>query len=105
MLCAKLGIPFDAELLERPSSTGPLVLDLGVKLPNPPEENCTFFQFVANAKLVEEGDLVKFKRKTGRLNDGGLHMGSYVRYENASAPAKKRVVLLEIRSASIASTS
>jgi alginate O-acetyltransferase complex protein AlgJ len=93
MLCAKLNIPFDAELLKRPSSTGPLVLDLGAKLPHPLKENCTFFQFVENAKLVEEGELVKFKRKTGRLNDGGLHIGSYVRYENESAPAKKRVVL------------
>jgi hypothetical protein len=93
MLCSTLGVHFDSELLQRPRQTGKLVLDLGAKLPTPPAEECSFFQFVKNARLVEEGELVKLKRKTGRLNDAALHVGSYVRYENPSAPVKKRVVL------------
>ncbi len=93
MLCLALGIEFDRELLERPSQAGKLVLDLAAKLPTPPAEECSFFQFVKNARLVEEGELVKFKRKTGRLNDATLHVGSFVRYENPSAPLKKRAVL------------
>ena len=92
-ICTNVGVEFDASLLERPSSVGEVLFDLGSQIPGQPKEDCRFYSFVQNAKLVEEGGLVRFKKATGRLDDDGLHVGSYVRYENALAPSKKRVVL------------
>jgi alginate O-acetyltransferase complex protein AlgJ len=92
-ICRHLGVSIEPHLLDRESHSGSLVFDLGSKLPGTPAEECRFYQFVSNARLVEENELVRLKRSTGRLNDAGLHVGSYVRYVNESASSSKKVML------------
>ena len=93
MICHKLGVPFCQELLSRPQTSGPTLFDLGSKLPWPKKEEGAFVQFRQEAELVEEGDLVRYKRSTGRENDGGLHVGSFVRFQRKDAPYPHRVLL------------
>lgn len=92
-ICHKLDIKFDPELLKRPSHSGEIVLDLGSKLSPPRKERATFHHFVMNAELAQDGDLVKYKKETNRLNDGGLHVGSLVHYKNSKARTKRRAIL------------
>ena len=92
-ICYRLGVTAREDLLRRPFSTGSVQFDLGSKLPTPIREDARFCNFRQEAKVVEEGSMVKFKRKHVRENDGGLHVGSIMRFHNTSAPDPRRVLL------------
>jgi|GEM_PF-985760 len=93
MICHRLDIEFDPTLLNRPSQTGEIVLDLGAKISPSVKEKATFFNFIENAELIEEGDLVRYKNAMGRPNDSGLHVGSTMRYACKKPRSQLRVML------------
>ena len=93
VLCGRLGISFRRDLLDRPSSKGQVMFDLGSKLPIARRELATFFKFRVESEIVEENELVTLKKQRGRENDARLDVGSYIRFSNERAPVLKRVLL------------
>ena len=52
-----------------------------------------FFQYREDAKLISDEGLVRYKKTNGLENEGSLHVGSMVEFENAAAPNKNRVLI------------
>jgi hypothetical protein len=93
MLCCQLGIQARADLLRRGFTEGEVLFDLGAKLPDRPKERARFYAFRREAEIVNEHGLVAYKRRTGRLNDIGLHVGSFIHFRNEGATVAKKAVL------------
>lgn len=93
LICSTLGFKIRNELIQRPKSTGELVFDLGVKLPDTPVERAAFAQYRADARLVNDEGLVSYKRANNLENEGSLHTGSLVEFENSEAPNKRRIII------------
>lgn len=92
-ICHKLEIPFCEDLLKSTSSSGPVTFDLGAKMPWTFQEEGRFFHFGEGAKITDEGELVAFKKKHGLENDGGLHVGSFLSFEQDHAPQPESVLI------------
>jgi alginate O-acetyltransferase complex protein AlgJ len=93
LICSTLGFEVDKELIKRNRASSPILLDLGGKLPDHPMEDAFFVAVRENARVVNDDGLVRFKRENGRLNDGGLHVGSFIQFHNPRALNKERVII------------
>lgn len=93
LICSALGVAARNELLQRPKSEGKLVFDLGVKLPDRPKERAEFAQYRADAMLINDEGLVRYKKDNGLENEGSLHVGSLVEFENINAPCRQKVII------------
>lgn len=94
MLCARIGVPANTELLKYPYSSGPVLFDLGAKLDPPKKETARFYQLTQNAERVYANPIVRFKEEQGLVNEASLHVGSSVVYQNKSANAIDKCVVL-----------
>jgi hypothetical protein len=93
MIMSALGLTMRPDLLGRPSRTGSSLLDLGRRLPTQPREEARFYDFRQEAEIVEEGDLVAYKKRNNVLNEPSLHVGSIIRFRNPAAPNPEAVLL------------
>lgn len=93
MICAKLGIEFRAELLNRPYDEAELALDLGSKLESGPIERARFYRCRQNAELVGENEIVRIKRLLFKPDDPGLHVGSLVKFRNAQSTDARKILI------------
>ena len=93
MICKRMNIPFEAELLKREFKAGPTLFDLGAKLPWPVKEPARYYRFRKNARIAEEGELVAFKKKNDCENEAGLHVGSFIRFQYDNAPRPEKVLI------------
>lgn len=93
LICSKLGITANSELLHRPFVEGLLALDLGAKLNPPVKEEARFYEIIKNAERIYANELVIYKEANQLLNEISLHIGSNVVYRNESSSNNKKVVL------------
>jgi len=93
LICAVLNFNIRSELLNRPSNSIDLLLDLGSKLPTKPKERATFYTVRRDAEIVSDEGLVAYKRRNKLENDGALHVGSYVEFKNENAPNPQKVII------------
>lgn len=93
LICSKLGILPNKELLTRPYTEGTIALDLGSKCDPIVKEKARYYTVLDNAKRVYENEIVKYKEKHKLENDIGLHVGSYVVFYNEKAKNKQTVIL------------
>ena len=93
LICSKLGVEPNKELVNRPKSTGRLAMDLGSKLNPALKEDVAFFKVLKDAKRIYANDIVTYKEANRLENCEGLHMGSHVIFRNESAAYSKRVLI------------
>ncbi|WP_146348354.1 sulfotransferase domain-containing protein [Phaeobacter marinintestinus] len=93
LICSTMGLKVRADLLSRPTREVDLVLDLGSKLPIPVTEKAQFAKFLSDAKIVNDEGLIRYKRDHNLLNEGKLHVGSKIVFENETAPNDQTVIL------------
>lgn len=93
MIMSRLGLPARRDLLDRPSRSAPALMDLGARLPTRPREEVRYHAFRQEARVVEEGELVAYKRRHGLENEASLHVGSLMMFENPAAPQPQSVLL------------
>jgi len=94
LLCNRIGVSPNTELLKYPFSSGPVLFDLGAKLDPPTKETARFYQLTQNAQRVYANPIVRFKEEQGLINEANLHVGSAVVYQNRSAKAIDKCVVL-----------
>ena len=94
MLCTRLGIPTNEQLLNYPFTEGELALDLGAKLDPPATENARFYRLGRHARRVYANPLVRYKEARGLVDEPSLHVGSHVVFRNDSPTADPRTVVL-----------
>ena len=82
MICSKLGLEFDKDLLDSPYHEGDLTLDLGSKLEPAVREKVRFHNYAYKARVVYENDIVRYKREHDIANEGRLHVGSHISWAN-----------------------
>ena len=93
LVCASLGVRPNNQLLSRPYTEGRIALDLGGKFQPPIKEKARFYNAQMDSERIFANELVIFKEEQKRVNDIGLHVGSYVVYHNPSATEKKKLLL------------
>jgi alginate O-acetyltransferase complex protein AlgJ len=94
MICSKLGVTPNMDLLQRGKRKGHLILDEGSKLDSPVSEEVEFYDLLKDAKRVLENDLVKYKEKNKlEKTNMDLHVGSNVVFYNKAAPNPEKVIL------------
>jgi alginate O-acetyltransferase complex protein AlgJ len=93
LICRKIGIPPNEDLMHKDFGETEMVMDLGGKLTPPVKEKVKFYQIVKNSKRVYANKIVRYKEKNNLENDVGLHIGSHVIYKNYMAPNKEKVIL------------
>lgn len=93
LLCEKLGIPPNYDLMNRNFGEAEIILDLGSKTIPPVKEKARFYHTIKDSKRIYANKLVLYKENNKLENDIGLHVGSHVIYENHKAPNAKKVIL------------
>ncbi|NQZ87240.1 MAG: hypothetical protein HRT54_06635 [Colwellia sp.] len=93
LLQAHLGEPVYTEALSRPKKYAWGVLDLGGKLIPPLKEKIFYYSSSDRFKRTFANELVEFKERENRTNDAGLHVGSYVIFENDDSLSDKKVMI------------
>ena len=93
LLCEKIGIPPNHDLMLRNFGEANLILDLGGKIVPPVKEKARFYHTIQDSKRIYANKLVKYKENNNLENDIGLHIGSHVIYENHKVPNARKVIL------------
>ena len=94
LICKNLGLSPLKDLHHRPYSEGMISFDLGGKFDPPVREKGRFYDFIFKAKRVVRNNIVKYKEQHGLENEGTLHVGSNVVFENHHADAIDAKVIL-----------
>lgn len=94
LLCNKLGIKPNQDLVTYPRSKENVVMDLGSKITPVQREVITNFRLQERSRRVYANELVEFKERFGLQNAGALHVGSHVVFENNSPDAVNKKVVL-----------
>ena len=94
MLCTRLGIATNQDILNYPFSEGELAMDLGAKLDPPQSERARFYRLERHSRRVYANPLVRYKEARGLVNEPSLHVGSHVIFRNDSPAADPRTVVL-----------
>ena len=94
LVCNKLGIEPNQELVHYPNRSANVVMDLGSKMNPVQREKITNFRLQKNSKRIFANELVKFKEAHGLDNAGALHVGSHVVFRNDSPDAVDKKVVL-----------
>lgn len=94
LLCTKLGVVPNDELVKYPYTPVNMVLDLGSKVEPKVKEEARFYKLNQHSKRVYANELVRFKEKNDLINEGSLHVGSHVVFRNESDGAIKQKVIL-----------
>ena len=94
LLCSKLGVTSNADLLQRGTIKGNLVLDEGGKLNPPMSEEVVFFDLLKDAKRAYANELVKYKEENKLENTGmEFHVGSNVVFHNKTTSNHQKVIV------------
>ncbi len=94
MLCTKLGVEFDEELLGYPYAEVSIMLDLGSKVVPKVREKARYYKLNKHSHRSYSNALVDFKEAHGLANEGALHVGSHVVFKNDSKKAIDSVLML-----------
>lgn len=94
LLCGRMGVKPNTDLLKYPFSEGQVLFDLGAKLEEPLKESARFYQLTQNASRSYANTIVRYKEEQGLINEANLHVGSSVVYRNESANAVDKCVVL-----------
>ncbi len=94
VLCDRLGLEADADIVRGDSDSFELLLDLGQKLDPPVREQFYTGRVAQRARRVSVNPLVSWKERHGLENDGGLHVGSNVVFCNHHADAARKCAVL-----------
>jgi alginate O-acetyltransferase complex protein AlgJ len=93
LVSSALGISCQKELLNRKREFGRLVLDLGSKLPDHPAEDVFFSKVRKEASVVNDAGLVRYKKENNYHDELGLHVGSFIHFQNLDAPNSEKIVI------------
>lgn len=93
MICSRLGVKANGNLLSNSFVEGQIRFDLGSKIVGWPTEHGKFISFRKAAKIIEEGELVQFKKTNGLENESGLHVGSFILFANPEEVVNKRLMI------------
>jgi hypothetical protein len=93
LICEKLGIKANVDLLKRHGPKVNFVMDLGGKLVPPLSEEVVFFKLLKDAKRVYANELVEYKEENKLENDADLHVGSNVVFKNEASPNSQKVII------------
>lgn len=93
LLCAKLGVEQVADLLSRPFGEPEILMDLGSKVHPQVPERVRFHRFLREASRVYANAIVRYKEDTNLENEGRLHVGSNVVFQNPKSRDPRRVIL------------
>lgn len=85
--------PIYIDALSQPKKYNWNAMDLGGKFDPPLKERTYYYKSSGNFKRIYANELVKFKEREKRENDVGLHVGSYVIYENET-PLSNKVIMI-----------
>jgi len=94
LLCSRLKIPVNEDLLNYPYVEGDLVMDLGGKTEPAIPEKARFYQLDRDSRRVYANPLVRYKEANGMVDEGSLHVGSHVIYRNDSPKAADKTIVL-----------
>lgn len=94
MLLSRLGDPLRDDLLGYPGTEGEAVLDLGGKLNPPIFEKARWLNLERHSVRRYANELVRFKERNNLIDEPHLHSGSHVIFENRTAAAIDKVVVL-----------
>lgn len=94
LLCARLGVEANRDLVSYPFQEGNVLFDLGAKLGEPVREKGRFYQLSRNSVRRYANPLVRYKEESGKLNEASLHVGSHVIFDNDSPDAIDKTVVL-----------
>ena len=93
LICERLGIAPNRDLMKRDFGEVELALDLGGKLTPPVTEKAQFYHTIKDSSRVYANEIVTYKERNNLENEVGLHVGSQVIYQNRKALSDKKVVL------------
>ncbi len=93
LICEKLGVQANTDLINRPYGESEITLDLGGKLAPPVKEKARFYRIIRDSKRIFANELVTYKEKNRMENEVGLHVGSHVIYHNRNAHNPQKVIL------------
>jgi hypothetical protein len=93
LIQARLREPIYTEALSRPKKYSWGVLDLGGKLIPPLKEKIFYYNSSDRFKRTFANKLVELKERDNRTNDAGLHVGSYVVFENDDCLSEKTIMI------------
>ncbi|MDO6460988.1 hypothetical protein Q4485_09795 [Granulosicoccaceae sp. 1_MG-2023] len=94
LLCGKLGIEPNGDLVNYPRREVNIVMDLGSKMQPVQRETVTNFRLQKHSRRVFSNELVEFKEAHGLDNAGALHVGSHVIFRNDSPDAVDKKVVM-----------
>ena len=93
LICSKLKILPNNELLDRPYKEGWPTMDLGGKCTPQIKEHGRFYYPLVHAKRVFSNPLVTYKEANQKENDPGLHAGSHVIFINQKVNNDLKVII------------
>jgi len=93
LICEKIGILPNQDLMNRNYGESDLVLDLGGKIVPQVKERARFYQILKYAKRTYANEIVKYKEKNGMENEITLHVGSQVIFQNNEALCPQKIIL------------
>jgi hypothetical protein len=93
LICAKLGILANKELLQRERNKDWIIMDEGGKLDPPVTEEAIFYNLLKDARRVYANQMVEYKEMNKLEGEMGLHVGSNVIFRNENSPNPEKVVL------------
>jgi hypothetical protein len=93
LICEKIGVTPNQDLINRTYGEAELILDLGGKIVPKVKEKARFYHVIKDARRVFANEIVKYKEENGMENEITLHVGSQVIFQNFKALCPQKVVL------------
>jgi hypothetical protein len=81
-------------ILDAPTITGDLFLDLGSKLDPPVSEPYVVKHFIRGAERFFANPLVEYKERENAHDAPGLHVGSHIAFRNTTTATDMRTIVL-----------
>lgn len=93
-LCESVGAKPNSTILDAPTTTGELYLDLGSKLNPPVSEQYVVKHFIKGAERTFANLLVEYKERENAHDAPGLHVGSQVSFKNTTTATDTRKIVI-----------
>ncbi len=94
LLCGRMGVEANSDLLDYPYQEGDVLFDLGAKVEGGLKEKARFYELNQNAQRTYANPIVRFKEEQKLVDDGHLHVGSHIIYKNTAENAVDKCVVL-----------
>jgi alginate O-acetyltransferase complex protein AlgJ len=92
LICERIGLTPDADLLSRSHRALDGILDMGNKMDPPVYEPVKFYDFVLKSKRVWRNAIAQYLEDPAFA--ASIHVGTHVRYANTSPSAQKKKILI-----------